>query len=148
MSGNSSSPKRTLSKIRLHVSCTGSPRAVERPRREDEAVLVDVRLRDAEAGRDDAAHVQLVRLHVHEADELAGVEDRPHEQEVVDVRAVPVRVVGDDHVARLEALGAVLLDRVPDRVGHRPREEDDARCSSRASASLRRGGPVMVAAKS
>ena len=33
------------------------------------------------------------------------VEDRPDEQQVVDVRARPVRVVGDDHVARLEAVG-------------------------------------------
>ena len=73
----------------------------------------------AEAARHDAAHVELVRLHVHEARDAAVVEDGSHEEEVVDVGAAAVRVVGDDHVTRLEALDAVLLDRVSHGLGHR-----------------------------
>ena len=43
--------------------------AEERLRREHEPVLVDVVLGEAEAARDHAAHVELVRLHVDEAGE-------------------------------------------------------------------------------
>ena len=79
------------------------------------------------------------------------MEDRPDEEDVVDVRAVAVRVVGDDHVARLEALGPVLLDRVAHRLGHRAGEEQDAgahrrrRLAALGRAGDRRGEVVEVA---
>lgn len=123
----------------------------ERPRREDEPVLVHVLLRQAEAAGDDAAHVELVGLEVDEGDELVLVEDGPTEEEVVDVRAGAVGIVRDDHVARLEAVDAVLLDRVADGVGHRPGEEHDRRAHRRGRiarpgrARDRRGEVVEVA---
>ena len=120
-------------------------------RRQHEAVLVDGALGAAEAAGHRAAHVQLVGLEVGEGEDLAVVEHGAHEEHVVDVRAGPVGVVGDDDVAGLQALGPVLLDRVAHRVGHRAGEEHDAvahrrrRVVRRRRAGDRAGEVVEVA---
>jgi hypothetical protein len=123
-------------------------RLVQRARRDDEAVLVEIRLLRGEAAGDRAAHVEVVGLERHERDDVLSGEDRPDEQQVVDVRPGPVGIVGDDHVAALQPVDPVLLDRDPDRLGHRAREEDDrvAHRRGRVAGARRprhRGGEVV-----
>ena len=100
----------------------------------------------AEAGRH-AADVDPVRAHHHEHQELALVEIGRVDDDVVEVLAGDRLVVGDDDVARLEALGAVALHAVDDddaEIGDEVRHAADvlrhelavgrrsARCRSRA----------------
>ena len=66
-----------------------------------------------------AAYVHMVRDVGHVAEQRVVMEDRRDEGDVVQVHAAEVRIVDQNAVARLQALGAVARDRARDDVGQR-----------------------------
>ena len=114
---------------------------VQQHRAEHETILVDIRLRAAEATRYHAAHVELVGAHVEESDQSIAGEHRPDEAQIVDVRADAVGIVADQHVAGFQVLRPVLFDGVAHGVRHRADEHHQARADGRHRVvEIRRAG--------
>ena len=93
-----------------------------------------------DVGRDRAeraAHVEPVRHAAGEADQLPLVEDRHGEGEVVEVAAGRVGVVGDEDVAGVDVLVAVVLDLRAHRLGHAADEHRQAKPDRERLALLR-----------
>ena len=91
--------------------------AIPDPDRRDADPLLEVLLRvHVERARDAAAHVRPVPVRLRVGDDLAFVEDRPHDAHVVEVRAADVRVVDREHVARVDVVGERLDHRLAGEV--------------------------------
>ena len=105
---------RMLAQNILKTSVSRSPRARDLDDREDDALLVDLPA-GGEAARIGAADVDVVREIGGIGDDPPAVEDRREHDDVVQMHAALVGVVGDELVARLQIARAVALDRLRER---------------------------------
>src|SRR5690625_3392993 len=90
----------------------------ERARGDDEAVLIDTGLHDGEPTGNGSTNIELVGFYGDEIDDFTLIKYRPDEQHIVDVRASPIWIVGNNDVPGPKFIWAILFNRVFYRLGH------------------------------